>query len=84
MIISDLEHLEAISELSNIVGGSCSIEYKLVNGVPDVTSKGAPLQKTQNSDGSTTYSCQDATSLSSVTIGGGGSSVVVSASAVVS
>jgi len=82
MIISDLEHLEAISELSNIVGGSCSIQYNLVNGVPNVTSQGAPLQTTQNSDGSTTYTCQDATSLSSVTIGS--SSVVVNASAVVS
>lgn len=82
MIISDLEYLEAISEFSNIVGGSCSIEYNLVNGVPNVSSQGAPLQITQNSDGSTTYRCQDATSLSSVTTGQSG--VVVNASAIVS
>ena len=82
MIISDLEHLKAISELSSIVSGGCSVEYNLVNGVPTATSQGAPLKTTQNSNGSIIYSCQDATSTSSITIGP--SSTVVTASVVVS
>lgn len=69
MIISDLEHLDAISELSSIVSGGCSIEYRLIEGVVSVNSQGAPLQTTQNKDGTTTYVCQNATSVSNLTVG---------------
>lgn len=81
MIISDLEHLEAISELSSIVSGGCSIQYSLVEGVVSVISQGAPLQTTLNQDGSTTYTCQDGTSVSSLTVGS--SLIVVTTTSVV-